>query len=120
MKKFSLLILSLLVYSVGRSQGPVVDTHPASQIFAIDYQSGQEVQAAGDQAIQFKDAFVDLVANTPQSRQILRATPGRKVAVIKQIDPSQKINGYQLTWQSMAFNRARPICTFYYNIDQNS
>lgn len=120
MKKLSLLILSLLIYSMGRSQGQVVDRHPSSQIFAIDYQSGQEIQVAGDQAILFKDAFIDLVAATPQSRQILRATPGRKMAVIKQIDPQQKINGYQLTWESVGFNRERPLCTFYYNIDENS
>lgn len=120
MKKLSLLILSLLIYSVGRSQGQVVDRHPASQIFAIDYQSGQEIQVAGDQAIAFKDAFIDLVSATPQSRQILRMTPGRKMAVIKQIDPQQKINGYQLTWQSVTFNGSRPLCTFYYNINENA
>src|ERR1700743_753666 len=104
MKKLSLLTLSMLVYSLGWAQNSVVDTHPASQIFAIDYQSGQEIQVAGDQAIAFKDAFIDLVSATPQSRQILRMTPGRKMAVIKQIDPQQKINGYQLTWQSVTFN----------------
>ena len=120
MKKYSLIILALLISGLSRAQNPVVDNHPSSQIFAIDYQSGQEIQVGGDQATLFKDAFIDLVAATPQSRELLRQTPGRKIAVIKQIDPHKKINGYQLTWESVAFNRQSPICTFYYNIEENS
>jgi hypothetical protein len=119
MKAFFLVIISFFVYSIGRSQGTVIDTHPSSQIFAIDYQSGQEVQAAGDQAILFKDAFINLVSATAQSRQILRMSQGRKTATIKQIDP-QKLNGYQLTWQSMFMGQSRVLCTFYYNIDENA
>jgi hypothetical protein len=120
MKKLSLLFFSLFICAMCNAQGQVIDRHPASQIFAIDYQSGQEIQVAGDQAILFKDAFIDLVAATPQSRQILRMTPGRKMAVIKQIDPQQKINGYQLTWQGVNLNRTWPLGTFYYNIDENA
>src|ERR1700743_3652927 len=120
MKKLSLLTLSMLVYSLGWAQNSVVDTHPASQLFAIDYQSGQEIQVAGDQAILFKDAFIDLASNTRESRQILSRSPGRKMAVIKQIDPQQKINGYQLTWQGVSLNRSIPLCTFYYDISQGS
>ena len=120
MKKISLVIITLLICGLSKAQSPVVDNHPSSQLFAIDYQSGQEIQVGGDQATLFKDAFIDLVAATPQSRELLKQTPGRKIAVIKQIDPGKKINGYQLTWESIAFNRESPICTFYYNIDENS
>src|ERR1700744_5217757 len=118
MKRILLITLSLLTYTLSRAQG-VNDTHPDVQIFAIDYQSGREYAANTDQAILFKDAFIDLVRNTYQSRQTLKMAPGRKTAVIKQIDP-QKLNGYQLTWQTSMFGQTRAVCTFYYNIDQNA
>src|SRR6202012_3114343 len=27
---------------------------------------------------------------------------------------------YQLTWEATVFGQIRPVCTFYYNIDENS
>ena len=120
MKKISLAIIALFSYTLSMAQNPVVDNHPSSQLYAIDYQTGQEIQVGGDQAILFKDALIDLVSATPQSRETLRETPGRKIAVIKQIDPRKNINGYQLTWQRIRFDRTEPISTFYYNIDENS
>lgn len=118
MKRFFLFAICVLTYTVTRAQG-VTDTHPDAQILAIDYQSGQEYPANSDQAILFKDAFIDLVRNTYQSRQTLRMSPGRKTAIIKQINP-QKLNGYQLTWETTMFGQTRAVATFYYNIDENS
>jgi hypothetical protein len=118
MKRIILFAVCLLTYTVSRAQD-IPDTHPDARIFAIDYQTGQEYPANSDQAIQFKDAFIDLVRNTYQSRQILRMTPGRKTAIIKQINP-QKLNGYQLTWETTMYGQTRAVATFYYNIDENS
>ena len=61
MKTFTLIFFSLFIYGISSAQNRVNDTHPLSQIFIIDYQNGQEVQASGDGAILFKDAFIDLV-----------------------------------------------------------
>lgn len=120
MKKIALILFPLFIYSnISSAQNTVVDTHPSSQIFAIDYQSGQEILAGTDQAILFKDAFIDLVNHTTEGRAILQMTHGRKTAVIKQIDPG-KLNGYQLTWQTAAYGQTHIVCTFYYNIDQNA
>lgn len=118
MKKLSLIIFSLAFYGVGKAQN-VVDTYPSAKIFAINYQTGQEIQVDGDDAIAFKDAFIDLVNNTGRGRQLMQMAPPRSYAVIKQIDP-RNMNGYQLTWQVANFNRTRVLGTFYYNIDQNA
>ena len=64
MKKLVLALFSLLIYSESRCQTQVADKHPLSQIFAINYQTGQEDPATSDQAILFKNAFIDLVAAT--------------------------------------------------------
>lgn len=118
MKRILLFAICLLTYTVSRAQG-VQDTHPDAQIYAIDYQNGQQYPATTDQAIVFKDAFVDLVKNTYQSKQLLRYAIGRKTAVIKQINP-KRLNGYQLTWQTTLLGQTSQVCTFYYNIDENA
>lgn len=114
MKKFTLILISLFIFQVSRAQ--VTDTHPAAQIYAINYQSGQEEPATSDQAILFKDAFINLAGHTDQGRLILHMNRGKKIAVIKQVDP-QKFNGYQLTWRNQEM---QVLCTFYYHIDQNA
>jgi hypothetical protein len=118
MKKLALIIFLLAFYGVSKAQN-VVDTYPSAKIFAINYQTGQEIQADGNDAIAFKDAFIDLVNNTGRGRQLLQMAPPRAYAIIKQIDP-RNMNGYQLTWQVVNLNRARVLGTFYYNIDQNA
>jgi hypothetical protein len=118
MKKLALIIFLLASYGVGKAQN-VVDTYPSAKIFAINYQTGQEILAVGDDATAFKDAFIDLVENTGRGRQLLQMAPPRAFAIIKQIDP-RNLNGYQLTWQVVNFNRTRVLGTFYYNIDQNA
>ncbi|MGN6641134.1 MAG: hypothetical protein ACTHJ8_19635, partial [Mucilaginibacter sp.] len=120
MRKIALILFPLFIYSnISSAQNTVVDTHPSSQIYAIDYQSGQETLVDYDQAILFKDAFIDLVNHTTEGRAILQMARGRKTATIKQIDP-RKLNGYQLTWQTTAYGQSTIIGTFYYNIDQNA
>src|SRR6202012_6127211 len=89
------------------------------QIFALNYQTGQEMQVSDDGAIAFKDAFIDLVNNTTNGSRIWQSLPPHSFAVIKQIDP-RKMNGYPLTWQVINFNRARLIATFYYKCDENA
>jgi len=118
MKKLALILFSLFIFSVSHAQH-VVDTYPSAQIFAIDYQTGQEVQVNSDEAIAFKNAFIDLASTTARGRRIMQMAPPRSYAVIKQIDP-RNMNGYQLTLQAMNFNRIRTIASFYYNIDQNA
>jgi YXWGXW repeat-containing protein len=115
MRKISLILFSLLVYQASGAQNTVTDTHPAAQIFAINPQSGQEEPVSGDEAILFKDAFINLVNGTDQARLILHMNRGPRMAVIKQIDP-RRFNGYQLTWQM----QGRVLCSFYFNIDQNA
>ncbi|HVS94753.1 MAG TPA: YXWGXW repeat-containing protein, partial [Mucilaginibacter sp.] len=114
MKKLTLVILPLLAFQLSRAQ--VTDTHPAAEIYAINYQNGQEERVNSEQAILFKDAFINLVNHTDQARLILHMNRGKKIAVIKQVDP-QRFNGYQLTWENQ---QQRVLCTFYYNIDQNA
>ncbi|HWD87136.1 MAG TPA: YXWGXW repeat-containing protein [Mucilaginibacter sp.] len=118
MKKLALIVFSLLVYGVTKAQ-TVVDTYPSAQIFAINYQTGQQVQVNSDEAIAFKDAFIDLVSNTGRGRRVMQAAPPQTYTVIKQINP-RNMNGYQLTYQVVNFNRVRAIASFYYNIDENA
>src|ERR1700754_3034610 len=118
MKKLSLLFFLLFSYCISKAQN-VVDTYPSAQIFAINYQTGQEVQVNSDDAIAFKNAFIDLVTRTARGRRIMQMAPPRSYAVIKQIDP-RNMNGYQLTLQAANFNQVRTIASFYYNIDQNA
>src|ERR1700741_2465255 len=115
MKKLALITFLLAFYGVSKAQN-IVDTYPSAKIFAINYQTGQETQAGGDDAIAFKNAFIDVVNNTARGRQLLQMAPPRAYAIIKQIDP-RNMNGYQLTWLVANFNRTRVLGTFYYNID---
>ncbi len=121
--KNPLLTLFLLFALTGTvyAQGQVVDTHPAATIFAIDPQSGQLVPATIDAAILFKDAFIDLVNNTPSARmQSPRMVPGRKSLSITQADPQNNGNAYQLTLQSRYMNQTNIIYSYMYNVDQNT
>ncbi len=95
------------------------DTHPGSDIYAIDYSFGQETLVTFDAAVLFKDALIDLVANTTAARMhVSRMVPGRKNFVITQMDPQTSGNAYQLVLQAKAFNQTNIIYTFMYNVDQ--
>ncbi len=121
MKPFFLIILFLLaINGVSNAQNPVTDTHPGSVIFAIDYSTNQEVAVATDYAILFKDAFIDLVTNTPTAKMQIRVVPGRKSFVITQMNPQTSGDAYQLVFQSKFLNQNIPIYTFVYNVDQNT
>ncbi len=122
MKPFIFTISFLLAAaSFGYSQNTVQDTHPGSDIFAIDYSTGQETLVTFDAAVLFKDALIDLVSNTTAARMHLsRMVPGRKNFVITQMDPQTSGNAYQLVLQAKAFNQTNIIYTFMYNVDQNT
>jgi hypothetical protein len=115
---FFTLSLLLAVTIASRAQNPVRDTHPDATIFIVDSQSGQEVMATSDQAILFKDAFIDLVYNTSIAKMGLKA-PGHKTVVVTQSDPADG-NAYQLTINTRFLGQDALICTFSYNVDDNT
>lgn len=120
MKQFICIFSLLLTISVCRAQDVVVDRHPTATIYAIDYQTDREVPATSDGAILFKNAFIKLVEQTNAAQQYnVRAIPGHKVFVIKQVNPKIAY-GYQLSLQNTFANQTRAIYSFLYNIDQNS
>lgn len=122
MKFFALTVSFLFItISLSYAQNTVQDTHPGSDIFAIDYSTGQETLVTFDAAVLFKDALIDLVSNTTTARMHLsRAVPGRKNFVITQMDPQTSGNAYQLVLQATAFNQTNIIYKFMYNVDQNT
>jgi hypothetical protein len=121
MKRFTPILLFLLLAGICQAQNSVVDTHPNATIYMLDYQSGQDVLATSDMAILFKDAFIDLVNNTNTARfQRGRPVPGKKSITISQADPAQNGNAYQLTLQSQYFQQTITVYTFLYNVDQNT
>ena len=73
MKKTFLFIVTLLfvVTSASRAQPPVVDKYPEATIYIIDPQSGQEVLTQNDDAVLFKNAFIDLVNNTYRVKHLI-------------------------------------------------
>lgn len=112
-------LFTLAVTTVCFAQNGVIDTHPNASIYAIDYQSNQEVLATEDAAILFKDAFIDLVINTPAAMQYARGLPGHKSFIIKQVDP-KITNGYQLTLETKFLGQTATVYTFLYKIDENT
>lgn len=120
MKKTLLFIVTLLfaVTSASRAQNPVVDKYPAATIYIIDPQSGQEVLAQNDDAVLFKDAFIDLVNNTNRVKYIVKS-PGHKTIVITQSDPADG-NAFQITSQSKFLGQEITNYTFSYSVDQNT
>ncbi len=121
MKSFTLIVSFLFItISLSYAQNTVQDTHPGSDIFAIDYSTGQETLVTFDAAVLFKDALIDLVSNTTTARmQLSRAVGGRRNFVITQMDPATSGNAYQLVLQARSFNQTNIIYTFMYNVDQN-
>ena len=118
-----LLILSLAVIIVFRvtAQNQVTDTHPTASIAIIDYQTGQTNSAISNDAILFKDAFIDLVINSITARQMgTRAAPGKKIFVITQINSEETGNSYKLTLESKFLGQFTLLYTFLYNVDQNT
>lgn len=120
MKKTFLFIVTLIfaVTSASRAQNPVVDKYPAATIYIIDPQSGQEVLAQSDDAVLFKDAFIDLVNNTNRVKAIIKS-PGKKTLVITQSDPADG-NAFQITSQSKFLGQEITNYTFSYSVDQNT
>ena len=117
---FICLLLSAIA-SVGYAQNPVNDQYPAANIFTIDYQSGQQYAATSDDAILFKDAFINLVINTRSARMSnARGIPGHKTMVITQADPEKDGNAFQLSLQNTFLRQTTVIYTFLYNVDQNT
>jgi hypothetical protein len=110
------------VYQQQQQPTPQVrDLYPAATIFALDYQSGQQVPATSDYAIQFKDAYISLVNNTNSARaQMPKMVPGKKSVIITQADPQTNGNAFQLTLQSKFLGQTNIIYTYLYNVDQNT
>ena len=121
MKQILLIIIFFLtINSISKAQVTVVDTHPNSSIFVIDYSTGQETPGNYDAAILFKDAFIELVSNTIISRTAVAVAPGKKTFTITQMDPSTNGNAYQLELKSKFLGQTIPVYKFVYNVDQNT
>ena len=121
MKKV-IIILLILVGSKTTSfcQG-VVDMHPNSRIFAMDFSTGNQVPAMNDHAILFKGAFIDLVSNTSYLRQqSIRLVSGQKTFVITQMEPQANGNAFQLVLENRYGSQTTTLCTFVYSVDQNA
>jgi hypothetical protein len=120
MKSILLITAMLLAFAgLGYAQPGVVDTHPNSSIFALDYGSGQLVPANSDGGILFKDAIIELVSNTQFARGILaRTMPGPKTFIVTQLNPQTNGNAFQLVLQHKISRQV--IYTFLYNADQNT
>lgn len=122
MKKFILIaILLFMITSISQAQNQVVDTHPGIRISAIDYQSGNQVFVSNDQAILFKNAFIDMVSGTRTGRSLLQRSGGddRRV-IITQADPQANGNAFQMDLQRISGGQTSTIFTFIYNVDQNA
>lgn len=122
MKKIIVILLILAgINTRGICQGAVIDMHPHSQIYAMDFSTGNQVPAAVDQAIIFKGAFIDLVSNTSILRQISpRLIPGQKTFVITQMEPQANGNSFQLVLENKYQDQITTLATFVYSVDQNA
>jgi WXXGXW repeat (2 copies) len=111
----------LLLFALGSRclAQPVVDTHPNSTVYAIDYSTGQEALATSDAAILFKDAYIELVSNTTMAK-LARVAPGKKNFVITQMDPQTNGNAYQCILQNKLFGQTTTLLTFIYSVDKNA
>ena len=113
------LIGATALYS--HAQNQVTDTHPAASIAIIDYQTGQTNIAVNNDAILFKDAFIDLVINSNTARQMgTKAVPGRKTFTITQVNTDETGNSYQLLLGNRFLGQSTTLYTFLYNVDQNT
>src|ERR1700743_80465 len=120
MKKtfFFIVMLLFAITSASRAQPPVVDKYPEATIYIIDPQTGQEVLAQNDDAVLFKNAFIDLVNNTYRVKHIIKS-PGHKTLIITQSDPADG-NAFQITNQSKFLGSEVVNYTFSYSVDQNT
>jgi hypothetical protein len=115
------LLLLFLLINVSYAQDQVRDVFPNASISVIDYQSGQQVPVGTDDAILFKDAFINLVINTQTARMHnTRMIPGRKTVRVTQADPQANGNAFQLDLETTSFGRTQIVYSFLYNVDQNT
>lgn len=113
------LLFTLTGFSYG--QGLVRDAYPAASISVIDFRSGQQYPVTSDDAILFKDAFVNLVINTRTARMYgTGMVPGHKSVVITQADPQANGNAFQLSLRNTFGRQTTVLYTFLYNVDQNT
>ena len=125
MKHFFLALFILAFYSISYAQNPVADAHPGAQIYVIDPQSGQEIPAASDNAILFKNSLIELVRNTSRARAILarvaREMPNR-IFTITQMGVETNVNGYQIVLDEQAQdqNQGTNIYTFVFHVDDHT
>lgn len=122
MKRFTpIVLLLLLLINTSYAQNQVRDVFPNASISVIDYQSGQLVPVATDDAILFKDAFISLVINTQSARMHnTRMLAGRKTVRVTQADPQANGNAFQLDMETSYYGRPQIIYSFIYNVDQNT
>jgi hypothetical protein len=114
-------VLLFLLINVSYAQNQVRDVFPNASISVIDYQSGQQVPVNTDDAILFKDAFINLVINTQSARiHNTRMVPGRKTVRVTQADPQANGNAFQLDMETSSFGRSQIVYSFLYNADQNT
>jgi hypothetical protein len=120
MKSFLLSIAAFFALTtLCFAQGQVRDVFPTSDIYTIDYNSGQEGLNTSDDAVLFKDAIIGLVTGTNSGRSQLKIVPGKKNYVVTQVDPNQGY-GFQIVYQTTFLRQTTPIYTFMYNVDQNT
>jgi len=122
MKRITPIVLLLfLLINVSYAQNQVRDVFPNASISVIDYQNGQQVPVNADDAILFKDAFINLVINTQTARMHnSRMIPGRKTVRVTQADPQANGNAFQLDMETTSFGRIQIVYSFLYNVDQNT
>jgi len=122
MKQLSFtLLLFFALTGISFSQNQVRDVYPNATISVIDYQNGQQYLATSEDAILFKDAFINLVINTQSARMHnSRMVAGHKTVTIAQADPQANGNAFQLTMQTTYLGQTTVIYSFLYNVDQNT
>lgn len=96
-----------------------MDEHPSATISILD-QNNNLVPVNTGQAIQFKDAFIDLVLGTDVGKSLVDSRAGGdKRMVITQEDPQQNGNAYKLVYTRFIDNTTQPLFSFLYNVDDN-
>jgi hypothetical protein len=125
MKSLFIALAMFAFCNLSYGQNPVVDTHPGSQIYVIDNQSGQETPVATDLAVLFKNSLIDFVQSTYRARMVeSRVAPeyNNRVFTITQMGVETNINGYQIVLEHWAQDPSQNvnIYTFVYHVDDNT
>src|SRR5215469_5823391 len=121
MKAFFTAIFAIALFSTTVVKAQAPDPYPRAKIYINDQQSGQQVEATDDLAIQFKNALIDLVKITPRSRRIVRADgqlSDQSWYTISQMPAGSGVNGFQISLDDYSKGADNPFnfYTFSYHI----